>query len=168
MKITQDMLVEFTYSITDANNQIIEQIDLPANYIHGRHSGMHDKIEKALEGRREGDILKITLAPDEGFGPRDPNLVVVEKFSQVPPEVCHIGAEAKFHNDRGELKTFRVTDISNGKVTLDGNHPLAGQPITFTVRILKVRPATQAELSGQTPTGIAPAGTDDNPPPTLN
>ncbi len=167
MKITQDMLVEFTYSITDANKQLIERIDQPANYIHGRHSGMHDKIVKAMEGRREGDILNVTLAPDEGFGPRDPNLVVVEKLSNVPPDIRRVGAEAQFHNDRGELKTFRVTDISNGQVTLDGNHPLAGQPITFSIRILTVRPATPAELSGQTPTGIAPAAPNDDPP-TLN
>ncbi len=167
MKISQDALVEFTYTITDQDNNIVEQVDMPVNYIHGRHSGMHEKIEKALENRREGDVIQVTLDPDEGFGPIDPSMIFEDDIANVPEQVRHLGAEAEFHNDRGETRTFRVTRIENGKITMDGNHPLAGKAIRFTLKIIQVRPATEAELSGQAPTGQAAAPPDAEPP-TLN
>ncbi len=167
MKITQDALVEFTYTITDDDNNVIEQVDLPVNYIHGHDSGMHEKIEKAMENRRAGDLVKVSLDPDEGFGPRDPALIFEDDIANVPEEVRRIGAVAEFHNDRGDTRTFRVTRIEEGRITMDGNHPLAGKAITFTLKILQVRPATEAELSGQAPTGQA-AVPVDNKPPTLN
>lgn len=166
-QIKQDLLVEFTYSIADDTGNIVEQVVLPVNYIHGRSSGMHQKIEIALEGKREGDLLTVDLTPEEGFGPADPDLIIRDNLANVPEQFHEIGAEAEFRNDSGSSKTFRVTKIENGKIELDGNHPMAGKAVSFNLQILQVRPATFEELSGAIPTGQA-AGTPSNTPPTLN
>lgn len=162
MKISNDSLVEFTYSITDQNNNIVEEVEQPVIYVHGRQRGLHGKIETAMEGCRAGDMIKVDLDPDEGFGPVDPKLIITEDIANIPEQFLTIGAETEFQNDRGESKTFRVTKISDGKITFDGNYPLAGQSVTFTLKILDVRIATEAELNDQDTS--VPA----SKPPTLN
>ena len=67
----------------------------------------------------------------------------------MPEQFRYVGAEVEMHNDRGEAKTFRVSTIGSGKLTVDGNHPFAGKHLTFKVRILDVRDATVDELTGQ-------------------
>ncbi len=165
-RIAPGKLVEFTYTITDEDGTLVEQVDFPLNYIHGHDSGLHDRIEQALAGHVTGDAVRVTLAPEEGFGPRDPTLLYSDAIENVPEEFRHLGAEARFRNEHGEERTFRVVSIQDGRITLDGNHPLAGKRVTFTLHILQVRDATPQELSGQVPTGQA-AGPMTTPP-TLN
>ena len=166
-QIETGKLVEFTYRIVDGNGEVKEQVDLPLTYIHGHESGMFPAVEKALEGKRSGDSVSVELTPVEGFGERDPDLLFEDALSNVPAEYRKIGAEAEFRNDQGDTKVFRVTSMKNGRITLDGNHPLAGQTVTFHINILGVRDATEDELSGKVPTGqAAPLPTDS--PPTLN
>ncbi|MGF1547898.1 MAG: peptidylprolyl isomerase [Thiotrichales bacterium] len=153
--IRDNKLVEFTYSIRDEQGQVLEQIDLPINYIQGRNSGLHQKIEHALAGHRTGDTVAVKLGPNDGFGEPDPNLTFTDDIDNVPEEFRWVGAEVEFQNDQGDVKTFRVSAIENGLLTLDGNHPLAGKPIVFVLNILQVRDATRDELSGRIPTGQA-------------
>ncbi len=167
LTIEKGRLVEFTYSIVDNRGAVVEQIDLPVNYIHGEDSGMYDKIENAIEGHKAGETISVSLTPEDGIGTPDPSMIFTDDLDNVPEEFRHIGAEAEFQNDSGETKTFRVSKIENGKVTLDGNHPLAGQTIEFLVNILHVREATESELSGKTPTGRA-IGNTSSKPPTIN
>ncbi len=161
--IQKGKLVEFTYQIVDENGEVKEQIDLPLTYIHGHDSGMFPRIEAALEGHRAGDNVTVKLPPEEGFGYREEDLIFEDRLANVPEEYRHIGAEAQFHNDRGESKTFRVTSISNGRIVLDGNHPLAGQTVTFHINVLGVRDATSDELNGVVPTGQAAPLPNENP-----
>ncbi|RUM94267.1 MAG: peptidylprolyl isomerase [Thiothrix sp.] len=167
MAIDKGKLVEFTYSITDDRGAVVEQIDLPVNYIHGGDSGMYVKIENAIEGHKAGETVSVSLTPEDGFGMPDPKLIFTDDLDNVPKEFHHIGAEAEFKNDEGETKTFRVTEIKDGKFTMDGNHPLAGQTIEFSVNILQVREATEEELSGKIPTGQAVKNPSSKPP-TIN
>ena len=149
MKISNDTYVEYTYTITDQDNNVVEEAEHPVNYVHGYQCGMHDKIKTAMEGRRDGDQIIVSLDSTEGFGPKDPSLILTEDINSVPENMRSIGSQADFTNEKGESRPFRVTNISDGKVTLDGNHPLAGQPLTFTLKVLTVREATQAELAAQ-------------------
>jgi FKBP-type peptidyl-prolyl cis-trans isomerase SlyD len=167
LTIEKGRLVEFTYSIVDDKGAVVEQIDLPVNYIHGEGSGMYKKIEEAIEGHKTGETISVNLTPEDGFGMPDPSMTFTDDLDNVPEEFHHIGAEADFQNDDGKTKTFRVTEIENGKLTLDGNHPLAGQTVEFLVNILQVREATEGELSGKIPTGQA-LGNPSSKPPTIN
>ncbi len=146
-KIEKDKYVELTYSIIDENGEIKERIDIPVKYIHGRNSGLFPKIERALEGHSKGDRVEVSLNEYEGFGPRDPNLTFTDDLANVPAQFHKPGTEVEMQNDRGEVKKFVVTEIKGGKLTVDGNHPLAGQTIKFVIDIVEVRDASSDELT---------------------
>jgi FKBP-type peptidyl-prolyl cis-trans isomerase SlyD len=145
-KISNNKFVSLTYTITDENDNLLERIDMPIQYIQGLKSQVIEKIEKALEGHVVGDLVQVTLEPEEGFGPHQPELTFSDDINNVPPQFHSIGSEVEFQNDQGESKIFRVTHIEDGKLTVDGNHPFAGKTITYNITIKEVRDATSKEL----------------------
>ena len=146
-RIEKDKYVSLTYTITDEAGEILEGTDLPINFIQGRDSHVIEKITQAVEGLAAGDTVSVSLTPAEGFGESQPELMFTDDLANVPAQFHSIGAEVEFQNDRGEMKVFRVTKIEDGKLTVDGNHPLAGKNITYNITIQTVREATMDELS---------------------
>jgi FKBP-type peptidyl-prolyl cis-trans isomerase SlyD len=151
--IRKGKVVSVTYTLRDESGQIFEQSDLPVPYLHGHASGLFDKIEQQLEGRRAGDSIEATLSPAEGFGAHDPALTFTDDLENVPPELRFLGAHLEAQNASGELLNFVVTRIENGKLMVDANHPLAGQTVKFRVTIRAVRDATPEELRTGLPGG---------------
>ena len=145
-KITKNKFVSLVYTITDEDDNILERIDMPIQYIQGSRSQIIEKIETALEGHKVGDLVNVPLNPEEGFGAHDPELTFSDDINNVPPQFHSIGAEVEFQNDNGESKIFRVTSIEDGKLTVDGNHPFAGKSITYNITVKEVRDATASEL----------------------
>ena len=145
-KISKNKFVSLVYTITDEDDNILERIDMPIQYIQGMKSQVIEKIENALEGRKEGDLVHVTLNPEEGFGAHQAELTFSDDIKNVPPQFHSIGAEVEFKNDQGESKLFRVTEIADGKLTVDGNHPLAGKTITYNITVKEVRDATADEM----------------------
>ena len=127
--IKKDKFVSLTYTITDENNEVLERIDMPINYVHGRDNQVIEKVERALEGCTQGDEVSVVLRPEEGFGEHQAELTFTDDLENVPPEFRHVGAEVEFQNDKGESRMFRVSRIEDGKLTVDGNHPFAGKVI---------------------------------------
>ena len=111
------------------------------SYVHGGYGQLFDKLERALEGRQPGDTLQIQLEPEEAFGEYDAELVRLEKAERYGAGLA-IGMEIE---EDGRI--YRITDVAAGSVVLDGNHPLAGIALRFSVVILAVRAATQEEVS---------------------
>lgn len=144
-------VVFITFSILDENGQVMGQQDMPTGYVHGAGSGLFEEIEAALEGHVEGDEVETWLTPEKAFGPSDPDLIVVEDIDNVPPPIRRLGAEAELQNDKGEVLTFRVVALADGKITLDGNHPLAGKPARCVANVVTVRPATKEEMQSGFP-----------------
>ena len=144
--ITNNKVVTINYRIEDENGELIEQTELPVTYIHGIAGDMHTKIEASLKSKTAGDTVEVILSPEDAFGQPDPNLIYVENIVNMPPQYVKIGAQAQFQNDQGETRDFIVTEIKDGKVTLDGNHPLAGKTLKFVVSIKDVRDASAEEL----------------------
>lgn len=149
--VEKNKVVYLTYSILDEGGRVFEQYDIPIGYVHGADSGLFEKIEAALEGFGPGDRVEVELAPEEGFGAHQPELTYTDDIDNVPPEYRHLGAEVTFQNDQGETMEFRVTRIEDGKLTVDGNHPLAGQTATCVVSIVDVRDATLDEIANGRP-----------------
>lgn len=145
--IAKNKFVSLTYTITDETNEILERIDLPVPLILGHNSQLIEKIEQALVGKRQGDTVSVTLTAEEGFGPHLPELTFTDDIQNVPEEFRRIGAEVQFQNDQGETKDFRVVSMADGKLTVDGNHPLAGKDITYNITIVEVRDATADEMA---------------------
>ena len=144
--VGRDKVVTFTYSISDESGEILEQSDIPINYVHGGKHDLFEKVEQALEGSVVGDTVEVTLTPEEGFGLHDPDMTYTDDLENVPPEFQHIGAEVEMMNDQGDAMKFTVTHIEDGKLTVDGNHPMAGKAITFHIRVSGIRDATPEEL----------------------
>ena len=145
--VGRDKVVTFTYSISDESGEILEQSDIPINYVHGGKHDLFEKVEQALEGSVAGDTVEVTLTPEEGFGMHDPDMTYTDDLENVPPEFQHIGAEVEMMNDQGDAMKFTVTQIEDGKLTVDGNHPMAGKAITFHIKVTGIRDATPEELA---------------------
>jgi FKBP-type peptidyl-prolyl cis-trans isomerase SlyD len=139
-------VVFMTYSVLAEDGRVMGQQDMPTGYVHGANSGLFPEIERGLEGHAEGDKVEVALTPEHAFGHPDPSLIVVEDIDSVPPQIRYVGAEAELQNDKGESLTFRVVAIADGKITLDGNHPLAGKDSRCVVTIVSVRDASPEEM----------------------
>ena len=144
--IEANKVVSFTYSIIDEQGEIFEQSDLPVDYIHGIPNNMFEKVEHALSGKKIGDTVQVQLAPQEAFGAKDPNLIISDHVDNSPPEYRHVGAKPVFQNEQGEMLEMTVTHVDHEKIIVDGNHPLAGQTITFHLNVIEIRNATIQEL----------------------
>ena len=149
--VSKDKVVSFTYSIQDESGEIVEQSDMPISYVHGGIHDLFEKVEEAMEGCVVGDTVEVSLAPDEAFGPHDPNLTYTDDIENVPPEFHRVGAEVEMMNDAGESRKFTVSRIENGKLTVDGNHPLAGKTITFNITVTRIRDASPEEIDRGVP-----------------
>lgn len=146
-------VVSFTYSISNEEGQVVERSDIPLDYLHGApNNQMFPKIESALEGKKRGDEIAVTLRPEEGFGEHDPTLTFTDDLENVPSEYRFVGARPVFQNDQGEQMEFVVTKIEDGEITLDGNHPYAGKTVTFHIKIDAIRDASEQDLD----TGFSP------------
>jgi FKBP-type peptidyl-prolyl cis-trans isomerase SlyD len=143
--IKEGKFVSLTYSICDLDGNVLEQSDLPVNYIHGGETELIGGMDSAVAGKGPGDEVSLTLSPDEGFGEHNPNLTFTDDIDNVPHEFRHLGAEVQMQNEAGEVKSFFVTKIEDGKLTVDGNHPLAGKMLKVHVKILEVRDATRED-----------------------
>jgi FKBP-type peptidyl-prolyl cis-trans isomerase SlyD len=102
-------------------------------YLHGGYGQMFEALEKALEGKGAGESLLVQLEPEDAFGEYDAELLRVEGVA--------VGMEI----EEGET-LYTVTDVADGKVVLDANHPLAGMALRFSCVILSIREATREEV----------------------
>ena len=145
--ISINKFVELTYRIVDqSNGEIIEQVEDPLGYVQGDNSLLFNQVTKKLEGKSAGDEVEILLKAKDAFGPKIEDLIFTDDIDNVPMEYRHIGANVTMQNDKGGTKDFVVSSIENGKLTIDGNHPLAGRDIIFFVEVLSIRDATADEI----------------------
>ncbi len=121
------------------------EADQPLSYLHGRGQ-IVPGLEKALEGLKAGDKTEVALTPAEGYGELDPSLKMTIAKSQFP-EDAKIDLGMQFGADiGGQEKVFTVLAVEGDQITVDGNHPLAGQALNFSVEVLETREATKEEL----------------------
>jgi len=149
MNILANTVVTLTFELFDADGVLLEATDKPITYLHGGHSGMLPKLEDALNMKKAGDAVSVDVEPADAFGDYDPELVKLEPVDRLPPEV-EVGMQFEAHTNPGDEQgsgiVFTVTDIAEGKVVLDGNHPWAGKRLRFDCQILDVRAATAEEV----------------------
>ena len=150
MNVFTNTVVTLTFQLYDSDDNLLEETPEPIAYLHGGHSGMLPRLEEALTGKKPGDTISVKVEPFEAFGDYDPELVKIEPADRLPAEVevgMQFEAYANANEQEGEGTVFTVTDIADGKVVLDGNHPWAGKSLRFDCRVVDVRPATEEELA---------------------
>ena len=150
MKIAKDTVVTVHYKLSDAQGNLIEESQDPMVYLHGGYENTLPKIEEALDGKEVGFNTTIQVEPDDAFGEYDPALVKIEPRNRLPTPL-EVGMQFEgMPDDDGEnddALIFTVTDIADDKVVLDGNHPLAGMALRFTLNVSEVRAATEEEIT---------------------
>ncbi|HOI83249.1 MAG TPA: peptidylprolyl isomerase [Campylobacterales bacterium] len=151
MKIGKNSVVTLGDSVTDTAGNLIDGGAHPIVYLHGGYEGIFPKIEEALSGKSVGDSLDITLAPEDAFGEYDETLVEVEDAGAFDGKV-ELGMQFSQGDDEDAL-LYVVTDMTDGKVVLDANHPLSGMEIAFSCTVTNVREATKEELENKVANG---------------
>ncbi|AQU82211.1 MAG: peptidylprolyl isomerase [Halomonas sp.] len=162
MSITAHQVVTLHYVLSDVLNDGCAQVlddsqarNKPLEYLHG-HDNILPGLERALEGKVVGTELRVTLSPAEAYGLRNEDLVQEVSRSSFGSAELAPGSRFQTEGEAGP-QIVTVLSIDGDKVTVDTNHPLAGNTLRYQVTILDVRDATRAELAKGHP---LPPGTE--------
>jgi len=146
MQIAKDTVVSLDYELFDAAGTLIEKTQSPITYLHGGYDGVFPMVENALQGKGVGDTCQVRLDPDDAFGEYETDMVRVEP-RKLFPENIKVGMQFEGAvEESDQYKLYTVTGITDDKVVVDGNHPLAGQTLVFSCTVTAVRAATDEEL----------------------
>ena len=146
MKITEDTVVTLTFKAWDASGKLLEDGKTPRAYLLGGYHNTLPGIEAALEGQEKGFSTTVKLQPSLAFGDRDESLVTTIPKSEFPPGI-KVGGQLEGTDDQGRRQVFTVMKIKGPNVHLGGNHPLAGQDLTFSLNVIDVRAASEEEVA---------------------
>ncbi len=148
MNITHDCVASFHYILTDDSGKMLDSSEghEPLSYLHGA-GNIIPGLESALEGKVVGDKLSVNVPAAQAYGLRDDSLIQElpsTMFSGI--DQIEVGMEFHAETEHG-MQVVTVTKVDGDKVTIDGNHPLAGIDLNFAVEITEVRAATEDELT---------------------
>ncbi|HPQ95785.1 MAG: peptidylprolyl isomerase [Thiothrix sp.] len=149
MQIQDNMVVSLQYTLTDDQGEVLDSTeDGPFAYLHGT-SGIIAGLENALTGRSANDTFTVDIPPEDAYGVRDERLtqqVPRSMFAGVDEAALIPGAQFQAQTNAG-TEVVTVQSVDDQSVTIDANHPLAGQTLHFDVKVLEVRPATAEEIN---------------------
>jgi FKBP-type peptidyl-prolyl cis-trans isomerase SlyD len=144
--IEDGKFVELTYKVTDKKSgHVLTRVEFPLGYVHGHNEILAPSVHMELEGRSAGDVIEVLIDGNQIFGARDESLVFTDHIENVPEEYRQIGTSILMENDKGQTRSFVVTRMDDETLTVDGNNPLCGREVVFTLEILTVRDATDEE-----------------------
>jgi FKBP-type peptidyl-prolyl cis-trans isomerase SlyD len=146
--IEKNRVVTLHYILRDEQGAVIDSSSgrVPLSYLHGK-GNIIPGLEQALAGKTAGDKLDVTVAPEQGYGRRDDRLVQIvprNRFGEVSD--LKPGMQVRTSGPQG-ARFVTVVSVDRDFVTVDGNHPLAGRTLDFSVEIAEVRKATHEEVS---------------------
>jgi FKBP-type peptidyl-prolyl cis-trans isomerase SlyD len=149
MKIAKDHAVFFDYEVRNSRSELLDssgQSGHPMAYVHGYASIIPGR-EKALEGKAAGEQLDVVIPPVEAYGLRDERRMGKVERS-IFPEGAEIKPGMRFRatSEHGSDNVV-VVAVDGDPITVDANHPLAGETLTFNVTVRDVRAATPEEIS---------------------
>ena len=148
MQIAQHTVVTLNYTLKDNDGKLIDEShDSSFAYLHGANN-IVSGLEDALSGKSSGDKMSVSIAPEQAYGEHD-----AARVESVPrelfPDDTEIERGMPFHAQGPNEQPIMVTVVAveEDKVTIDGNHPLAGVELNFDVEIMDVRDATAEEIA---------------------
>lgn len=159
MIIENGMVVTLDFELRDAQGELIQEHGgEPIIYLQGGENEVFPKLQEAVEGKAVGEEVFIQLEPEDAFGDFDPDLMRVEDLDSFGEEL-EIGMQLEEvpvddedqpdlqadEENTGYGRVWTVTDIAEGKVVLDGNHPFAGMALRYHLKVIDIRPANEEE-----------------------
>jgi len=150
MQISENSVVSIHYTLTNKTGETIDssiERGEPLAYLHGA-GNIIPGLENALVGKAAGDKLDVTVTPEEGYGERHEQLIqqVPKTAFEGNEENLQPGMQFQAQTEAGP-RIFTITAVDGDDVTVDGNHPLAGQRLNFQVKIVAIRDASQEEVA---------------------
>jgi FKBP-type peptidyl-prolyl cis-trans isomerase SlyD len=153
--ITADKAVAIHFTLTLDSGEVVDSSDgqAPMFYLHG-HGNIVPGLEQALEGKAVGEKLTVVVPPEDGFGERHPAGVQEVPRSDFPEDIeFYVDMQLAFEGDEGQVAPGWVKQFTDDVVTIDLNHPQAGECLHFDVEIKEIRDATPEELEHGHPHG---------------
>ena len=148
MKIAHEKVVSIHYTLTNHEGTVLDSStgSDPLAYLHG-FGNIIPGLENALTGKQAGDKLKVSIKPEEAYGVRDDALVqVVPRTAFGGAQDLEVGMQFQAQTPQG-VRVVTIVEVEGDDITLDGNHPLAGETLHFDVEVTEVRAASQEELA---------------------
>lgn len=148
MQIKKHSVVTMDYTLRDDNDTIIDSSGDSGSfpYIHGA-GGIIPGLETEMEGKTVGDEIKVRIAPEQGYGERDEDLLQsVPRSNFEGVDDIAVGMQFQTPAEDGSQQVVTVITVDDEQVTVDANHPLAGVPLNFEVKVVDVRDATEEEI----------------------
>jgi FKBP-type peptidyl-prolyl cis-trans isomerase SlyD len=147
MQVAEKKVISLHYTLTNTSGNVLDSstAEDPLVYLHGA-GNIIPGLENALTDKSVGDKLNVTIAPEDAYGIRTENMIetvprdMFQGIDQIEPGM-------QFHAQGGAGPvTVTVVNVTDDEVTIDGNHPLAGETLIFDVEITDIREATTDEL----------------------
>ena len=148
MQISKDLVASIHYTLKNADGEVLDTSEgqEPLHYVHGAQN-IVPGLEKELEGKTAGDKLTVVVDPIDGYGEYNAELIQeLPKDMFAGVDTIEVGMEFQAQTPEGGMQIIEVKSIDGDKITVDGNHPMAGQTLHFDVEITDVREATKDEL----------------------
>jgi len=143
----KDKVVTFHYTLKNAEGEQMEtsRDKAPMTYLHGANNIIAG-LEKAMEGRAVNDEFSVTVEPEDAYGVRNENNVQRLPLKRLKGiGKVSVGQVLNLQTEKGQVQVT-VLKVGRFNVDVDGNHPLAGEQLTFDVEITEIREATKEEL----------------------
>lgn len=148
MRVQADTVVTVQYSVADQEGSVVDDGAAPLVYLHGGED-LFPRLQQALDGHAIGESATVTLGPSDAFGDFDKELLRVEPRESFPETVAP-GMQFEGVAEDGGTRLYTVTEVTDERVVVDGNHPLAGMALVFSMTVSALRPATAEEIAART------------------
>lgn len=146
MNISKNSVVAIHYTLKNDAGEVVDKSDeTPLAFLFGA-GNIISGLEDALSGKTKGDKLDVSLKPEQAYGLRDDALIQKLPKTQFPDvDEVQVGMQFQASTDDGPM-ILTVVELDDSEVTVDGNHPMAGETLHFSVEVVEVRTATEEEL----------------------
>ncbi|MEQ1529641.1 MAG: peptidylprolyl isomerase [Methylococcales bacterium] len=148
MQVADNMAVSIHYTLTNDAGEVIDSSDDgdALVYLHGA-GNIISGLESALHGKAQGEKFSVRIEAADAYGDfMDDRVQVISRDMFEGVDNVEVGMQ--FHADVSSGPgVITVIAVDGEEITIDGNHPLAGVPLTFAVEVVDIRPASQEEIS---------------------
>jgi len=147
--VADGLVVGIHYTLKDDAGEVIDTSDgrAPLEYLHGAHN-IVPGLEKALAGQSIGDTFEAEVPPEEGYGPRQEGATEKIGKDKLPPDMALLpGMQLTAQDENGQMFAMWVAEVSDEDITVDYNHPLAGQTLHFSGNIVSLREPSEEEVA---------------------
>lgn len=150
MKIENNKAVTLNYTLKDDQNEVLDRSNNASFiYLHGAQN-IIPGLEDALTGRNKDDKFDLIIKPENAYGEYNPKITqVVDRsmFDSDEADELQVGMQFQSQSEDGTMMIITVSEVNGDKITIDGNHPLAGIALHYNVHVVDVRDATEEEIS---------------------